>query len=108
MSIEIRDQSGKVIGRSRNLRGIRAYVGKHIVKVCAIDQIGQWEGKLLVLFESGASCETNFASWTVLKMFVRNWRNMWGAPLRVNGIECGAVSSRNAALQDCPEAAPTA
>ncbi len=98
----IRNKNGEIIQRSQNLRGIRAFVGKNIIKVLAIDKIGGRddfrEGKLCILFDNGDSFETNFASLSVLKDWVARWRNAWGAPLRVNGIDCGVVSSKNPAL----------
>ena len=95
----IRNKVGNPISRSRNLRGIRSYVGKHIIKVLAIDAISKSEGKLMILFENGNSFETNFADFKVLKESVRNWRNTYGAPLRVNGVDCGNINSNNEALQ---------
>ncbi len=89
---------GNPVSTSRNLRGIRAYVGKHSIKVLAIDTIADGEGQLSILFENGNSFATNFASFTVLKEWVRNWRNVYGAPLLVNTVDCGTVSYRNPAL----------
>ena len=96
----IRDRDGNVIGRSRNLRGIRRYVSSHLVKALAVDRVGNGEGKLLILFDDGSSYETNFASFSVLLGFVRRWRNVYGAPLRVNGQDAGTVSAQNMLLQD--------
>jgi hypothetical protein len=81
----IRDADGHIIKRSNNLRGIREYVGHNIIRVLSIDRIGQWEGKLCILFENGASYETNFACFDVLKGFVQRWRNVAGCPLLVEG-----------------------
>lgn len=101
----IRNKNGDIIQRSQNLRGIRAFVGKNIIKVLSIDAIGGEpcretlrEGKLCILFENGDSFETNFASLSVLKGWVARWRNAWGAPLRVDGHDCGTVSAKNPAL----------
>lgn len=96
----IRDTDGKVIQRSRNLRGIREFVGKHLIKVVDISKIGTSEGKLCILFEDGYSFETNFASFQTLKETVRNWRNMYGAPLLINGISRGIVKVDNSFLGD--------
>lgn len=97
---EIRDKDGCVIQRSQNLAGIHRYVSNHIIKVLSVDEIAEGEGKLCILFDNGASYETNFASFVVLKMHVRQWRNVYGAPLLVNGKDCGKVSYKNEALQD--------
>jgi hypothetical protein len=96
----IRDRDGNVIQRSRNLRGIREYVGKNIIKTVAVDRVGQGEGQLSILFENGSSFQTNFASFSVLCWFVRGWRNAYGAPLLVNGEECGTVRYNNVALME--------
>jgi hypothetical protein len=102
----IRDTHGNIIQRSRNLAGIRRYVSKNPIKLLAIfgeDKASKnpdlYPGKLLILFADGASYEVNFASFYVLKGFVRRWRNVYGADLRVNSDLCGKVSSSNPALQ---------
>jgi hypothetical protein len=96
----VRDRDGKVISKSRNLAGIRRYVGEPVrpsIKVIDVSQIGDGEGKLCILFENGCSFETNFASYPVLKDFVKRWRNVYGSPLSVNGQPAGVVSSHNPA-----------
>lgn len=105
----ILDRNGNVIQRSQNLAGIRRYVGKRggpAIKILSIGAIGKYaetrpdiaEGKLCILFVDGSSFETNFASYTVLKDFVRRWRNVYGAPLVVEGADCGTVRYHNPAL----------
>jgi hypothetical protein len=94
----IRDRDGNVISKSRNLAGIRRYVGGHtapLIKVLDISEIGAGEGKLCILFENRCSFETNFCSYSVLKGFVRRWRNIYGSPLTVNGQPAGIVSALN-------------
>jgi hypothetical protein len=94
----IRERDGNVISKSRNLAGIRRYVGGHtapLIKVLDVSEIAHNEGKLCILFENGSSFETNFASYSVLKGFVSRWRNVYGAPLTVNGQPEGVVSARN-------------
>lgn len=97
---EIRDTDGNVVSRSRNLRGIRTYVSKttNLISVLSIDRLAHDEGKLMILFSNGDSYETNFASFDVLKGFVRRWRNVYGAPLRVNGYVSACVSKDNPRL----------
>jgi hypothetical protein len=90
----IRNKDGEVIQRSRNLAGIRRFVGSRLIKVLAVDRIEDGEGKLMILFENGDSYETNFASFTVLADFVRRWRNVYGAPLLIGGKDAGMVSSK--------------
>ena len=68
--MSIRDRDGNVISKSRNLAGIRRYVGGHtppLIKVLDVSEIGDKEGKLCILFENGCSFETNFASYSVLR-----------------------------------------
>ncbi len=91
----IRDKNGNPIQSSRNLRGIRAYVSNHAIDTLAIDRLPSGEGKLMILFRDHSSYETNFADFTVLRDFVRRWRNVYGAPLMVNTQECGKVSYSN-------------
>lgn len=98
----IRDRDGNVIQRSRNLAGIRRYVGKHIIKTLDVSTVGYDEGKLSILFDDGASFEANFASYDVLTDFVRRWRNVRGATLTVNGQPAGDVSSNNPPMEKQP------
>jgi hypothetical protein len=94
----VRDRDGKVINKSRNLAGIRRYVGGHtppLIKTIDVSEIGAGEGKLSILFENACSFETNFASYSVLTGFIRRWRNVHGSPLTVNGQPAGVVSNRN-------------
>ena len=96
----IRDRDGNVISKSRNLAGIRRYVGGHtppLIKVLDVSEIAHKKGKLCILFENGCSFETNFASYAVLKSFVSRWRNVHGSPFTVNGQTAGVVSVRNPA-----------
>ncbi len=91
----IRNRDGEVVSQSRNLRGIRAYVGKHIIKTLDVSRVGNDEGLLSILFENGDSYQCPFASFDVLCMVVRSWRNVHGAPILVNGVECGKASKNN-------------
>jgi hypothetical protein len=95
----IRNENGAVIGKSKNLAGIRRYVSRNLIKCLAIDSIGNGNGKLCILFDNGSSFECNFTSFEVLKNFVRNWRNVYGAKLVVNGFESQGISYQNIALR---------
>lgn len=44
--------------------------------------------------------EHGFKSFSVLQWVVRNWRNLYGAPLFVNGQSAGKVEYSNPALAD--------
>lgn len=94
----IRDKNGDVIQSSRNLRGIKGYVSKNLIKQMDISEISEGEGKLSILFENGASYETNFAGYSVLRDHVRRWQNVYGAKLSVNGADCGIVEKDNPSL----------
>lgn len=99
----IRDKDGNVVQESRNLRGIRRYVGGFrppIIKKLAIDEIDGLSGKLCILFENGNSFETNFMSFAVLAGFVRRWWNVHGSPLLINGQDAGVVSSTHPRLME--------
>jgi hypothetical protein len=74
--IEIVKQ-GKVVSRSRYLRGIKTYARRSPVERVSV--IGQDEsGALLyVRFEDGAECCTNFASFGVCSAWVKA-RRSWG------------------------------
>jgi len=91
-------EHGDIVSRSQNLAGIRKEVGRQQVRVVAIRQLLMGEGLLHIDFESGWTFETNFASFEVLMDTIRNWRNLYGASLRVNGKREGTVGYRNKAL----------
>jgi hypothetical protein len=96
----IRDRDGSIIGRSRNLAGIRKYVGGRsapIIKILDVSHVGQWDGMLSIMFEDGTSFQTEFASYSVMVDFVRRWRNVHGAPLTIDGASAGVVSKTNPA-----------
>ena len=94
---KIRNKSGDVIKSSSNLRGIREFVSGYLcppITTLAVDELESGEGKLCILFSNGDNYETNFASFDVLLGFVRRWRNVYGAPLKFNGVDAGEVSYR--------------
>ena len=101
MSEVIRDAHGTVIQRSRNLQGIHRYAKGRMVRMVDVSRIGevikgiQWEGKLSILFHDGSSFETNFGSFSVLCQHVSQWRNLYGAPLSINGSTAGKVDYYN-------------
>ena len=98
MMMIIKDKHNKIIQRSRNLRGIRRYVSKNTIKDIIICKRLHERGDLAVNFIDGAHLFTEFASFIVLKGFVRNWRNVHGAELIVDNIISGRVSYDNIAL----------
>jgi len=80
----IRNKNGDIINRSKNMRGIRYAVGKQRVKKVSIDRMVSG-AKLCILFWNGDNYETHFADFDVLLSSVRNWRNLYGVLLTVNG-----------------------
>jgi len=88
--------------------GIRRRVGRELVDAVWIDKVDKpregydWgvEGELRIFFHGKRTVITSFCSFDVLKMSVRQWRNIYGAKLFVNGKEAGVVSYMNPALQD--------
>lgn len=104
---EIIGKDGRVLQRSRNLRGIRRAVGEVLVSTVAVRRIDRpgWSGagELSIRFADsphgnpydGASFRMEWASYSVLVDFVRRWRNLYGAALIVNGVPAGVVGKDN-------------
>jgi len=89
--------NGKIIKASRNLRGIREYVCMQLVKFIDIAYCpaANGVGSLLVHFKNGAIYHTEFADFSILRNWVRDWRSVYGSPLWVNGVRQGVVSKTN-------------
>lgn len=85
LNLEIKNSAGEVIQRSKNLRGIRRKVGRDAVRHIGIRQCECNCGYLYILFHNGDNFSTNFASFEVLKTSIRNWRNLQGCLISVNG-----------------------
>lgn len=96
----ILDRNGDIIQQSRSLRGIRTFVIKNRPNAIKIWRTGSDldEGELQVVFPNGDNFETEFASFEVLKGWVKRWRNVHGVPLAVEGNAAGTVSKDNPAL----------
>jgi len=94
----ILDEHGEEVSRSRNLAGIRREVGRQQVRLVSIKRLPRAEGELYIEFEKGWTFKTGFACFEVLKDAVRNWRNLYGAALIVDGRHKGKVEYRNPAL----------
>ncbi len=78
---QIIDKDGKVIQQSKNLRGIRSYVGKNRIDHVTIQLRAEGKGFLRIDFKDRSSFSTFFASYAVLCCTLRNWRNLYGANL---------------------------
>lgn len=96
--LSILDRHGNVVSESRNLRGIRAAVGRQHVKLVSIQHRPDQQGELYIEFDNGNHFTTDFADFSVLKDAVRNWRNLYGARLQVDWKNVGKVEYRNPAL----------
>lgn len=93
---------GTVISRSRNLRGIRAAVGKRGVLEVEITKMGPKaasDGLLHVKFYGGDYCLTGYASFDVLREGLRTWRNLYGVKLVINGEPAGEIGYSNERLK---------
>lgn len=97
------DEQGRVVRRSRNLRGIREYVSRMPVSHVMIQELDRGEGGVKVMFTNNWYWTGRFACFGVLKWALRNWRNLYGAPLTVNGQPGGQVGYRNSALIETKE-----
>lgn len=86
------------VSSSRNLRGLRRACGKLIVRDVTVTRLERGEGLLQVRFENGCWCIVKFASFEVLLLTLRHWRNLYGAPLTVDDVRSGQVSYHNPAL----------
>jgi hypothetical protein len=106
------DPQGNPVKKSRNLRGIREYISNRLVSNIQIraipgtDRGGMLQGGIKVEFADGHYWMGRFASISTLKWTLRNWRNVYGAPLYVDGTLVGKVSYRNPALQEAENDLP--
>lgn len=75
----------RVVARSRNLRGLITYAGKHGVQSVVGRRIEEWKGLLYVNFKDGASLVTEFANCDVMRDFVHRKRWRW----RISGGDIG-------------------
>jgi len=80
--IEIVDASGKVIHRSRNLRGILDYARHTWIEEAVAQPAQEGKGILSVTFGDGCTCMTEFADFTVLCWWLR-CRRSWAAVRRI-------------------------
>ena len=93
--IAIYDKDSKTISKSKNLRGLRRKVSESSVDLVGIYRLEDGKGKLLICFSNSDWCETEFADFSVLKETIRNWQNLYGARLFVDGFQRGHIHSKN-------------
>lgn len=97
--IEIRNKAGRVIRRSRNLRGVldyaRAVSGVQSVVVACDHRAGVYP--LAFRFFDGSTCEAPFADWRVAADFLlrrRSWRfGDWRDAAACDGVKSGPLVS---------------
>lgn len=98
---DIVDREGRTIRRSHNMAGIRRYAGRNVVEyvnIWPLNRSPHPPGGLEIRFRDGSSYRTRFESYDHLKWTLMKWRNLYGAPLQVGGVESGKVEYRNLAL----------
>lgn len=99
---QVKAKDGSVLSSSRNLRGIRTVAGRYVIEGLSIRH-AQCGAYLDIQFEhvesngryAGATYHADFADFSVLCGFVAAWRNVYGAPLYIDGRKCGEVSRNN-------------
>ena len=96
----IYDPEGRLVSMSRNLVGIKSYVSKNPVRYVEIQQFEHDEGGIKIVFQNGYYWLGRWADYTVVKWALRNWRNLAGAELRMNGKSVGKIGYRNPALAE--------
>ncbi len=90
--------TGKVISRSKNLRGILRHATKHGVREFGI-MANNWPndincgGELMVTFGDNSSVATAFADFRVLTQWVAGRRSWRGARFWVNGHNLGPFTA---------------
>lgn len=78
MSREIKIlREGEVVGRSKNLRGLRVYARDHRTEVIEWDvsELDKGRGLLFVRWKDGATCSAFFESYSVAIQFAHNRRS---------------------------------
>lgn len=100
--VELKNASGAVVARSKNLRGIHTYMSRPLVFARQVDvrllPDGE-EGELRIEFNTGVNVTVKFGSFDILRHCVKYWRKLRGAKLFVNAVRCGKVDYHNVYLQ---------
>lgn len=76
MSVEI-IKNGKTVARSKNLRGVITYAGKHLIENVSIHQKTNGGGQYHITFSNGAAVEGNFADYSVLLDWISSRAKRW-------------------------------
>lgn len=107
--IYIYNKDSEVVSKSKNLRGIRRAVGTFPVEFVRIYKAADGSGVMRVEFKKYVNttmfsllypsyCVIPWGSFAVLCNSLRNWRNLYGVKLYVNGISQGLIGYDNAIL----------
>ena len=81
--IEIYNQHGKVVRRSRNLRGILDHGRAAGIQSATGELLPHGRGRLRVRFGDGSTAEAQFASFTVLEHWLHS-RRSWSGCRRIS------------------------
>lgn len=93
----IYNKMGNIIRYSRNDRCIRRYLNESrlLVDFVSIVELSGGGGFFHVRFDNGDYYSNTWVSYKSLKIAVRQWRNLYGANLYLQGRRCGVVSYHN-------------
>ena len=84
--VEIHNREGRVIHRSRNLRGILDHGRTVGIQSATGELLPHSRGRLLVHFGDGSTAEAQFASFTVLERWLHS-RRSWSGCRRISDCE---------------------
>lgn len=100
---DVYNATGVPVRRSRNLRGLRQHIAHNLVDRVSIYPISGGQGVLEVMFANGDVHRGQWADFGMIKNSLRNWRNLYGAPLFINGAPAGQVRWNNERLAESKE-----
>jgi len=82
--IEVRDSNGNVKKRSKNLRGLIREIGLQTIEFVKVWKDNSNRNRIFVKFDSGDTCQADFASLSVLINWVRTRRNLKGVAIKAD------------------------
>lgn len=95
--IEIKDKTGKVVSRSFNQRQLRRMLSKIPAGSVSAWELSGGRGRLMIRMVTPDErfCEFEWVSFYLMMTSLRNWRNLYGATLYVNGVNKGELQKTN-------------
>lgn len=96
----ILNKHGKIVSNSQNLRGIRKHASQYLAKRIIVTKMSNGGAKLHIVFQNKSQFSCHFASYIVLLHTLKNWRNLRGTPITINGIRRGILQSDNSIFQE--------